>query len=225
MNKVGFIGAFEKTDLILYAAKVLVEVGKKVLVIDTTTLQRARYIVPCISPSVCYITEYEGIDVAVGFQSYERIVHYLGTATLEYDVVLLDIDSPESFQSFDMKTANRNYFVTAFDSYSLKRGLEIIGQMEDKITMTKVLFSRDILQEEDDYLNFLSFYFPITWEKEKIYFPYEEGDSTVIIQNQRISRIVFKDLSQQYRDGLSIIAEQILPEIKSGEWKRVFKKI
>ena len=65
MRKVGFIGAFEKTDLILYVAKILVETGKKVLVVDTTITQRARYIVPYITPSIYYITEYEGIDVAV----------------------------------------------------------------------------------------------------------------------------------------------------------------
>ena len=195
------------------------------LVIDTTTLQRARYIVPCISPSLCYLTEYEGIDVAVGFQNYEKILQYTGTTEIEYDVIILDIDSPESFNAFDMKAADRNYFVTAFDKYSLKRGLEIIEQMKDKITMTKVLFAKDILQEDDDYLDFLSFYFPVTWEKDVIYFPYEQGDETVIIQNQRISRIVFKDLSEQYRDSLSMIAEQIMPGIKSGEWRRAVKRI
>jgi len=225
MKKIGFIGAFEKTDLILYIAKILVEIGKKILVIDTTTLQRARYIVPCISPSLSYITEYEGIDVAVGFQNYERIIQYAGTPELEYDIILIDVDSEENFSKFDMKTADKNYFITAFDNYSLKKGLEIIGQMQDKVVMTKILFSRDILQEDDDYLNFLSFYFPVIWDDEIIYFPYETGDNTVIIQNQRISRIVFKDLSQQYKDSLSLIAEEILPDIKSGDWKKAYKRL
>ena len=49
----------------LYVSKMLVEVGKKVLIIDSTITQRARYIVPTITPSVYYVTEYEGIDVAV----------------------------------------------------------------------------------------------------------------------------------------------------------------
>ena len=33
MKKIGFIGAYDKTDLILYVAKAAVEVGKTVLVI------------------------------------------------------------------------------------------------------------------------------------------------------------------------------------------------
>lgn len=67
MKKVGFIGAFEKTDLITYVAKILVEIGQIVLVIDTTVTQRARYIVPTISPSMYYVTNYLGVDVAVRF--------------------------------------------------------------------------------------------------------------------------------------------------------------
>ena len=65
MRKIGFIGAYDKTDLILYVAKIIVEANKKVLLVDTTVNQRARYIVPCMTPSIYYITEYEGIDVAV----------------------------------------------------------------------------------------------------------------------------------------------------------------
>ncbi|MCL2383637.1 MAG: hypothetical protein FWC79_05840 [Oscillospiraceae bacterium] len=65
MGKIGFVGGFDKTDLILYVAKILVEAEKKVLVVDTTITQRARYIVPHITPSVYYITDFLGIEVAV----------------------------------------------------------------------------------------------------------------------------------------------------------------
>ena len=36
MKKVGFIGGYKKTDLLLYIAKMLIIAGKKVLVVDTT---------------------------------------------------------------------------------------------------------------------------------------------------------------------------------------------
>ena len=82
MKKIGFIGAYDKTDLILYVAKAAVEVGKKVLVVDATVLQKARYIVPCIAPSKYYITEYEKFDVAVGFNNLEEIKKYLSVDEL-----------------------------------------------------------------------------------------------------------------------------------------------
>lgn len=173
MKKIGFIGAFDKTDLILYIAKILTEIDKKVLVVDTTVLQKTKYIVPSIAPSKCYVIEYEKFDVAIGFNELDEVKRYLGVEELQYDIVLIDIDDNNCFKKNSMEKANKNYFVTGFDNYSLKKGLEIIGKMEDKLLMTKVLFSQEMLQEEDDYLNFLSFYYAVRWENKKIYFPLE----------------------------------------------------
>lgn len=82
MKKIGFIGAYDKIDLMLYVAKAITEMNKTVLVVDATTLQKARYVVPCMAPSKCYITEYENIDVAVGFNNLEEIKRYLGVDEL-----------------------------------------------------------------------------------------------------------------------------------------------
>ena len=224
MKKIGFIGAYDKTDLILYVAKTIVELNKTVLVIDATTLQKARYIVPCIAPSKCYVTEYEEFDVAVGFNDLEGIKRYLSLEQLNYDIVLIDVDDNDCFNKFEMSTANKNYFVTGFDSYSLKKGLEIIGKMEDKLLMTKILFSQEMLEQEDDYLNFLSFYYAVKWENKKIYFPFEVGDDSAIIENQRIARIRFKNLSDTYKEGLCSIAEDILLDSKKSEIRKIIFK-
>lgn len=225
MKKIGFIGAYDKTDLILYVAKLLTELGKKILVIDATVLQKARYIVPAIAPSKCYVTEYENIDIAIGFDNTKDITAYLGTDNIKYDFVLIDIDHNKMFERFDMIKANKNYFITGFDSYSLKRGLEIMGKMPDKVTMTKVLFSRDMLQEEEDYLNFLSFYYSVQWEENKICFPTESGDESIIIENQRSARIKFKELTPEYREGLFYLTTGICPEAKQNDVKKILKNI
>ena len=224
MKKIGFIGAYDKTDLILYTAKVIAELNKKVLVIDATVLQKARYIVPCIAPSKCYITEYEKIDVAVGFNNFDEIKKYLGVEELQYYIVLIDVDENNVFHNFEMVTARKNYFVTAFDSYSLKKGLEVIGKMKDKILMKKILFSQEMLKEEDDYLNFLSFYYSIRWEDQKIFFPYESGDNSAIIENQRTARIRFRNLSDSYKEGLLSITRDILPDEKNSEIRKIIFK-
>lgn len=225
MKKIGFIGAFEKTDLILYVAKILTEAEKKILIIDTTILQKARYIVPAIAPTKFYVTEYEKIDIAVGFEDLESLNKYLDNIELNYDIILIDIDSAEMFDSFEMINAEKLYFITAFDNYSLRKGVEIISNIKSKTKMTKILFERDIIKENDEYLNFLSLSFPIEWEKEKIYFPYDQGDLTAIIENQRISKIKFRNLSDQYRDSLYMLAQDISPEIKSGKLRKIMKNI
>lgn len=225
MKKIGFIGAYDKTNILIYLSKIFVESGLKVLIIDTTILQKSRYTVPAIAPSRCYITSYEGIDVAIGFETIEEIKHYSGVQELDYDVVLIDIDQNENLNKLDMKNADANYFVTGFDDYSLRRGLEVIGKGEERIKMTKILVSKHMEKTEEEYLNFLSFYYAVEWNKGKIYFPFETGDESIIIDNQRAARISFKELSMVYKDGLMQLVEQITPEIKSGTVKKMFKNI
>ena len=226
MKIIGFIGAYDKTDLLLNIAKILTTMNNKVLVIDSTIIQRARYVVPSIDPTISYITSFEDIDVAVGFEDIISIQRYMGITTdLPYDIILVDCDTAEKIKGFELERANRNYFVTAFDSFSLKKGIEIIGTMRQKVKMKKILFERDFLEEDDEYLNLLSMTYPIEWDEEKIYFPYDQGDLTAIIENQRVTKIKLKNLSEEYREALFMLTQEIVPEAKTGDIKKAFKNI
>ena len=228
MRKISFIGCYDKIDLILYVAKILVAMDKKVLVVDSTINQKAKYIVPVIKPTKAYVTEFEEIDVAVGFDTLEEIKEYLGISSsteLPYDMVLLDIDSYSGIENFGVNNEDINYFVTGFDLYTLKRGLEILGGLTEILNLTKILFSRTASKEENDYLNYLSLGYKIEWSEEIIYFPLEMGDESVIAENQRVSKIKFKRLSTQYKEALIYIAEQILGQNEYSKMKKIFKQL
>ena len=229
MKKIGFIGAYDKTDFILYVAKILVEMGQKVLLVDGTITQKARYIVPAIEPSVTYITEFEGIDVAVGMPTFEDVKKYLGIPqinALPYDIALIDTDNEEGVDNYGIQECELIYFVTSFDMYSIRKGIESISDLQTQIQVTKVLFSRrETTKEEDDYLNYLSSGSNIIWKKEIIYLPFELGDQTTIYKNQRVSKIKLKGLSSQYKEGLMYVASQISGEENYQELKKVFKSI
>ena len=228
MKTIGFIGAYDKTDLILYVAKILTTLKQKVLVIDSTINQKARYIVPAINPTVKYVTEFEEIDIAVGFENISDIKKYLGLSeeqNMEYDIILIDTDNYKGFDSFQLKEANKNYFVTSFDNYSLKKGLEILAGLKEPLSLTKVYFSKEMLKEEDDYLNFLSLGYKVIWNEYRLYFPIENGDLTVIYENQRVAKIKFKKLSVQYKDGLAYLAEEILGNVSEANIRRAIKTI
>lgn len=228
MKKIGFIGAYDKTDLIVYIAKILTTLNKKVLVIDSTVNQKARYIVPAINPTTTYVTDFEDIDIAVGFSSLEDIKNYLGLAEnqeMEYDIALIDTDKIEGFRNFELETATKNYFVTSFDNYSLKKGLEVLSGLQNVINLTKVLFSKEMSKEEDDYLNFLSLGYKAVWNEYRIYFPIENGDLNVIYENQRLAKIRLKKLSIQYKDGLVYLAEEILGDVSETNVRKAVKII
>ena len=226
MKKIGFIGAYDKTDLILNLAKIMTVMGKKVLVIDSTLLQKAKYIVPVINPTTSYITNFEDIDVAVGFEDIEQIKQYLGVTGEEvnYDVLLVDADSEQRIEKFELMKADKNFFVTSFDLYSLKKGLEVLSMLKKPMTLTKILFAKEVLKEDDDYLNFLSLGYKVIWEEERIYFPLENGDLSVLSENQRVAKIKFRKLSTQYKDSLAFIALEALNE-KESNVRRAIKII
>lgn len=228
MRKIGFIGAYDKTDFLLYISKILVELGQKVLVVDGTIMQKARYIVPTIEPSRTYVTEFEGIDIAVGLKTIEDIKGYLGIPLAEelpYDIVLIDTDTAGSVMNFNIENSENIYFTTSFDMYSIRRGIESISGIQSNVLATKVMFTKQATKEENDYLNFLAKDSNITWNNEMIFLPFELGDQTVIYKNQRVAKIKLKGLTNQYKEGLLYIVGDIIGQENYPLIKKAFKKV
>lgn len=228
MKTVGFIGAYDKAELVLYVGKLLQLIGKKVLIIDTTAMQKTRYIVPTISPTVSYITDYEEMDIAVGFSQIDEIAKYVGKTSIkevEYDYIFIDIDNMEIAERFNISQMNKIYFVTSFDTYSIKKGLEIISDIKNLLNITKILFAKDVLKEDDDYLNYLSLGYKLIWNEYRIYFPLEMGDQAAMIENQRVEKIKFSNLTQQYKESLLFIVEDIVEDSRvTRDIKRELKR-
>lgn len=226
MKKINFIGAFEKTDFLLYLAKIFVNANKKIMIIDITINQKARYIIPTVQNTKKYITEFEGIDIAIGFESIEEIDTYLQKESEKidnYDYIFLDIASQQKMKNFDISNKEKNYFVTSFDLYSLRKGIKIIESIGgQEIEMFQILFTRSVKKEDDAYLDFLVKDTNIKWNESKVYFPFETGDESIIYENQRIERILYKNLSTLYKQGLIFLAEEIF---EYGEEKINVKKI
>lgn len=228
MKNICFIGAFDKLDLILYLSKIIKGLGKKVLIIDSTQLQKARYIVPTINPTKSYITRFEDIDIAIGFESYEEIERYIGFTEdqkMKYDYALVNIDDAENFENFNNQDTLKNYFVTSFELYSIRKGLETIRKIEKPIKITKILFSREINENDNYYLEYLSLGYKIIWEENKINFPYETQDIEAMIENQKNSKISIKWLTQAYKDSLEYLIIDMIPNINITNLRRIIKNI
>lgn len=228
MKTVGFIGGYDKLDLMLYVARILTLANKRVLLIDASIMQKTRYVVPTISPVACYVTEFEGFDVAVGFKSMDRLKNYLGMddKPLDYDIALIDVDTPEVAINFDIERAYKNCFVSAFDVYSIRKGVEILSTFQRPVKVYKVLFSKTLLKEENAYLDYLTLDYKVAWDKEIISFPLELGNYSVAIINQIKARIKMKKLSDHYKNSLNFLVTTLFDEeLKSNEVKKIMRNI
>ena len=225
MRRVGFIGAFDKANFIMYIAKILEILNYNVLVVDTSCLQKMKYIIPSVNPTKSYITNFENIDFAIGFNNWEEIEKYLGIKfdsndeeinnkktqdnKNTYDYILIDIDSPETLESFDAIQMDKKYFVTSFDVYSLKQGLNIFCQAEKEFKLTKIMFSYEATKENEEYLNFVSLEYNVEWNEYAMYFQILGEDNKVFEENQRMEKIRFKRLSLGYKESLAYVIQDI----------------
>lgn len=205
MEKINFIGAYDKTDSIMYIAKILTEMKKKVVIVDATITQKSKYVIPTVENKNEYITNYYNIDFAIGFTNYNDIKTYLGmpqSAAFTYDYMLIDIDNSDLLNNFDVYSSKKTYFVTSFDLYALKKGVEVLKRLSLPVEITKVYFSNLMSQTEDDYFNYIATGCRVKWNQDKIYFPLLNEDLDVIKENQRLSKIRFKGLSNEYKTSL-----------------------
>ena len=60
------------------------------------------------------------------------------------------------------------------------------------------------------------------WDDEIIYFPLDSDDIAAIIENQRVSKIKFKNLTENYIDGFSTLAQEITG-VSMYDLKKVYK--
>lgn len=237
MKKIGFMGAYDKANFITYTAKALNLLGYKILVVDTSGIQKIKYIVPSINPTKSYITSFEDVDFAVGFESWSEIEKYLGikfdsndeeqikSKKIEdlYDYVLIDIDESKMLETFEMEGADKNYFVTSFDLFSLKKGMNIFSNLTIPINLTKIEFSYETSKEDEEYLNYISMEYKINWNNYALYFQILGEDNKVFEENQRLEKIKFRRLSVNYKDSLAYVIQDICKDENISKIKRVMK--
>lgn len=227
MEKIAFIGSYDKADMLVCIAKILTTMKKKVIVIDATALSKTRYIIPTMQASKQYITTFENVDVAIGFESFDQIKAYNSlskTDELDYDYALIDIDSYRGYYYFGIKTEDKKLFVTSFDLYNLRRGLQVFRKLTQPVMVKRVIFTKDMDPKEEEYLNYLSKNLPVKWDPDVVYFPFETSDLNAIYSNQRSGRIQLKGLSATYVDGIEYIVEEI-SGASQGEVRKALKKL
>lgn len=241
MKKIGFIGAFDKSNFIIYTAKLLEQLNYKILLVDATSNQKLKYIVPSINPTKAYITNFENMDFAVGFESWEEIEKYLNLKSDTndedeqnsenknlnnelYDYVIVDIDEPEKIEAYNLNEFEKNYFVTSFDMYSLRKGLNILNGFNNNSRLTKILFSYEANKEDEEYLNLLSIEYKIDWNEYTIYFQIFGEDNKVFEENQRLEKIRYRRLSQNYKESLAYVAQDIDKKHSLGSIKKLMKE-
>ena len=228
MEQIGFIGFYDKKDILLNIGKIYSCIGKRTLVVDATMMQRMRYIVPNVSAnhSITYVSEYEGTDVAVGFMNLGQIAQYLGTNQLNYDFIIIDSDNIQTMYSFMIPNMKKIFYVTSYDKFEVEKSKELFANINRPMILTKVAISSNLNADESNFLVHTLENNYIKFDKDKeVLFEDSDKNRAVILQSQLVNEISFKKFTNTYKDSLEYITALISEgDIQQSEIRSIIRK-
>lgn len=233
MQVIGLIGYVDKYDMIMNLARTINIMDKSVLVVDATLDRKLKYIVPALDNiGRAYVTQYNNIDFAVGFDSMHDVENYMAEQSINialYDFVLIDMDSARSYEFFRTRGLDKIYFFIDTSVLSIAKNKEIIKAMrvysneEDaKLEMTKVLYRSYISRAANDYFEQKIKDYDVVWKEPEYEIPLEEQDKLVDVDSQFSGIIDTRKHTKLYMVTLADLTAEILGDVNA---KKVLTQI
>ena len=213
MKKLCFVGGMDKLDIIKYVATIIrgaTMEQKSCLIVDFTEVQKTRYLIPSIE-----ITKPEAkVDIAVGYSSYSELVEAgilenMSDTEKKYDFVFFDIDNSDALASIPLDVDDRVFMMTTLDIYSLEKAVEAFHGYHSDKEVSRVIFGKKVTSQSMNYISYLTKDLNVRYEEHIITFPYDNGDLTIIHENQRARRLNLKPFSNQFKTALSSLVEMV----------------
>lgn len=233
MQVIGLIGYVDKYDMVMNLARTINIMDKSVLVIDATLDRKLKYIVPALDNiGRSYVTQYNNIDFAVGFDSMHDVENYMAEQSINialYDYILIDMDSVRSYEFFRTRGLDKVYFFIDTSVLSIEKNKEIIKAMRvynnednEKLEMSKVLYRSYISRAANDYFEQKIKDYDVLWKEPEYEIPLEEQDKLVDIDSQFSGIIDTRKHTKLYISNLADMVAEILGDVNA---KKVLTQI
>ena len=213
MKKIIFIGTADKTHVLLVLGRLLVALGNKVLLVDSTVAQAIRGYLPHAYANSA-IQDFEGMDVAYGYLTSEQLESGLAQAgtTSAYDFMFVDTDHTEIVFRHGLSQFDKRVWCWDGKRLSLEKN--------------EALMIRLGLQHTEATYSFFELLSPaipgklaawraerrlrhIQWEETVFRFPLDERDAAVDLNNQHHGRINLRGLTGAFREVQLMMIEQL----------------
>lgn len=234
MQVIGLIGYVDKYDFAINLARTINIMGKSVLVVDATLDRKLKYVIPALSNvGRAYVTQYNDIDFAVGFDSMHDVENYLTDQSINiglYDYILIDIDSPKSYEFFRTRGIDKSYFFIDTNVLSVAKNKDIIkairiySQNPDNIEMTKVMYKGIMSRAAEDYFQKQIEEYGIKWKEPEYEFAYDEMDKMVDIDSQYSGLIDVRKHTKLYINTIADFTSEIIEDVTSKEVVKNIKR-
>lgn len=230
MRAIGMYGYVDKYDFVMAVAKTITMMGRSVLVVDATSDNKYKYIVPNISNDVRYINQYGEVDFAMGFNSYEELQQYMAEKGIDiekYSYVLFDVESVDKFKAYASKTMDKSYLFIASNLVSVNKTEEIVRSMreyspEAELVFTKVYYRSYMTRAANNYLDEKVANYAVKWSDEIYDVSQDEQDTMVNIDSQYSGLIDIRKHTKQY---ILYLCEFVSKLLGDEDEKTILKEI
>lgn len=232
MQVIGMIGYVDKYDFVINLSKTINIMNKAVLVIDATLDQKYKYVIPSLHVAGKeYVTQYNGIDFAVGFDSMHDIENFMCEQSINiglYDYILIDIDCARTYELFRTRNFDKILFFISSSILSVEKNREIVKGMRiyntntEPLRMTKIMYKDVTSRATDEYLNSKIEAYNVEWLEPQYEIPMDERDIMQNVDSQFSGIIDIKKHSKMFIASIAELTAQILGDTLA---KEVIKEI
>ncbi len=235
MKVIGFLGYSEKIDLVCSYAKTLQLMGNTVLVVDATYENKYKYVVPTIDTAdEAFLTQYDGVDYAVGFNSLNEVENYLCDARINislYDYLILDIDNPKKYEYFRSKTADKSYFIFDTNMLALRKNEELINSMKvynvlenEENKIHKIMYRAYITRTAEKYFETRLDEMSTGFSESTLEIQEDERDKSLFLDSLISGYMNLKKHSKVFINSLSELIKEVEPEHSVYQIRKIIKK-
>lgn len=234
MKVIGLIGYVNKYDFAINLAKSLNIMDKSVLVVDATADSKLKYIIPALNNvGKAYVTQYNNIDFAVGFDSMYDVENYMCDQSINialYDYIIVDIDSPKTYEYFRTRGIDKTYFFIHTDVLAIAKNKDIIKAIkvyntdDSKTKMTKVIFKDFASRAAEDYFDKQIESYNVKWEENVYEMFLDERDKVVNTDSEFSGIIDLKKHTVPYLTTIADMTANLLGDITSKEIIKQIKR-
>lgn len=233
MKKIAFLGAPDKSHLLLILGKLLTTMGLKVLLVDSTIGQGVRSYLPD-SSYLTAVYEFKGMDIAYGFITAAQLERQLQpqTTAKSYDIMLLDTDHTEFLSRKELLSYDKRVWCSSQWKHHLKRNAELMQRLclheveERPLSFYKMLTQLVPVSITEAYLDELLDTQHIQWENPIFRFALDERNLTVELENQHQNRIDIRRITGSYRRTVLDMVKHLLKwdeRAAQQAWKQLRK--
>lgn len=234
MKVVGLLGYIEKVDLMTSLAKTIQLMGKAVLVVDATSDQKYKYVIPALDViEKAYVTQFDSVDYAVGFESLNDVENYLTKQKINiglYDYIFIDIDNPKTYEFFRSRAFNKTYLIMNTSMLGYKKNLEIINSLkiysvdEQESKITRILYRGYMTRSSEKYFEQKFNAIECKWDEREYEIVESEQDMMLYLDFQISGITQIRRHSRMFKTTMTDMVVQIMEEVNASDVNKAIRK-